>query len=112
MKIYPVLILTVWSCAEWGRVDGQFPQFGMQSAIPHFSAPPQMPEFNLVPNRGSNRGPQAHHERRPLRQPSSGTPFQTPVSLPPNPASKIEFPQEDRDQQENFDIPADQSDSM
>ena len=45
------------------------------------------------------------------RQPSSGTPFQTPVSLLPNPASKIEFPQEDRDQQEKFDILADKSDN-
>merc|ERR1712172_406771 len=47
MKYYAILILTVWSCAEWGRVDGSSHPTSGPFAGQHSRPPPQV--FNSPP---------------------------------------------------------------
>merc|ERR1712010_234870 len=47
MKHYAILILTVWSCAEWGRVDGSSHPTSGPFAGQHSRPPPQV--FNPPP---------------------------------------------------------------
>merc|ERR1712110_1133801 len=47
MKNYAILILTVWSCAEWGRVDGSSHPTSGPFAGQHSRPPPQV--FNPPP---------------------------------------------------------------
>ena len=47
MKYYAILILTVWSCAEWGQVDGSSHPTSGPFPGQHLRPPPQ--QFNPPP---------------------------------------------------------------
>ena len=71
MKVQLFLILSVWSCAEWSRVDGQMMQPEMMGS-PRF-----LPGLNQ--NRFNN------HQMMPQRPPRQRPPPPSPMNRPPQP---------------------------
>merc|ERR1712010_277036 len=85
MKHYAILILTVWSCAEWGRVDGSShpttgPFAGQHSRPPPqvFNPPPTPPPAQQSPPPTPPRNPQESQPAVPDTVPAASSPTEEP----------------------------------
>ena len=85
MKVQLLLILSVWSCAEWSRVDGQMmagnPRFLPGLNQNRFNNHQMMPQRPQRPPPPMNRPPQPERESQ-SSHPTSG-PFAGQHSRPP-----------------------------
>ena len=77
MKVQLLLILSVWSCAEWSRVDGQMmgsPRFLPGLNHNRFNNHQMMPQRPQRPPPPMNRPPQPEREPQ-SSHPTSGKEF-------------------------------------